>query len=367
MENQTLAQIVSAFIERPDSEKATQIISECRPFICKQAWLWQNPQMSIFERIREIMAEMFLILLEDFRPEQVRDSYSVLSYLQLKLRRLTRPWREKSFAFGLTGDMQDLGRYRFSPFRLQLTDEIVAAVRKTLASQKENQAGVLEFLFIHIFPEIAWASRSVAQRLGEDANARHEADRKRHRSFNSKLRGEFNQLESGDWREVADWSSGERSYLANRIIDFVPADFSCPLEPELQTLAQWRNSFNKSDIANLEEMNAASLVFRALQTNWSRKEQEFHMAEEPAVYGEDQDILALLICPACKTTMIAAEAGASYAVDSEKKVNAETDTNTNAQAPDFSTFDKEFSQAAAEIAPWLNSLLKSSTFSQRRI
>lgn len=113
-------------------------------------------------------------------------------------------------------------------------------------------------------------------------------------------------------------------------------------------------------------MNAAKLVFRALQTNWSRADNAPLVAEEAASYGEDQDLLALLICPAFTKEAIVAEGSTSYASAGEKNVKIEVPENTREENPDFSTFDKEFSQAAAEIAPWLNSLLKSPTFSQRR-
>lgn len=365
MEGLQFAQLASAFVAKPDPERAAQLIAGCRPFVIKQAYSWQNTGMNMFERIREVMAEMFLILLEDVRPEQSKDDISLLSYLGLKLRRLTRPRRHKAFAFGLGNDMEDLGRYNFSPLRLQLTAEIVAAIRKTLAAQHERQTGLLEMLFIHLYPEITWASHNLARFFAEDAETRHAADRKRHLVFNQKLRQAFNQLPSADWREIRDWSSGERSYLAGRIIDFVPAELNSHLDDELQLFEKWRQRFDKHAPVAQEQMQATTAIFRALQNSWGLGEdhEERLVAEDACTYGEEPDLLGLLLARAKDNEV--RESASTYDLPPDLQQAKIQEDKEDLHAAKIAA-DPEFNQAAEEINAWLKTLLKASTFSPDR-
>lgn len=353
MSDEIFARAVSEFVSNPSPPKAMRVIDNCRNFVIKHAVDWQNNHMSMFERVREIMAEMFLILLEDFRPEKSGDCFSLLSYLGLKLRRLTRPRQIRSIAFGLSSDMADLGRHHFSPLRLQLTGEIVLAVRSTLAAQAEQQTGLLEFLFIHVFPEITWASRVISSFTGEVCETRHEADRKRHQTFNRTLREKFNYLQSGDWREIHDWSSGERSYLAERIIDFVPKDFADDFSDELERLDRWRSKIDKHAEVAAEEIRNAATLFRGLQMRFKDDVCDLppRVREDAAVYGDDFDLLAALLKPA--VNFQAAESSQIY------QVNSETNGDKKITAVDSGD---DFERAAAEINQWLQRLLSKPTF-----
>ncbi|MFZ5950886.1 MAG: hypothetical protein ACOYXC_09280, partial [Candidatus Rifleibacteriota bacterium] len=294
MESRELAEKIAAFAQSPNPAKAMAIIGACQPFVIKQAYSWQNSQMSMFERMREIMAEMFLILLEDFRGETAKEPQSMLSYLNLKLRRLTRPPASKATAFGLVSDMADLGRCEFKPGHLQLTREIVAAVRRTLAEQSLQISGLLELLFIHVYPEIAWASRWAAFRFGENVEARHDADRKRHLVFNRKLRQSMNLLPSGDWREIHDWSSSARMYLAERIIEFAYSDLTAEANLSLPAFNQWRQTLEKKSEVSAAELASAENIFIGLKKRWVAVDEEQTQnsiaAEEAAEYGESADV-----------------------------------------------------------------------------
>jgi len=355
MESKELAEKIAAFAQSPNPAKAMAIIGACQPFVVKQAYSWQNSQMSMFERMREIMAEMFLILLEDFRGESAKEPQSMLSYLNLKLRRLTRPPTSKATAFGLVSDMADLGRCEFKPGHLQLTREIVAAVRKNLAEQSFKISGLLELLFIHVYPEIAWASCLVAIRFGENIEARHDADRKRHLVFNRKLRQSMNLLPSGDWREIHDWSSSARMYLAERIIEFAFSDLTPEANLSLPAFNQWRQNFDKKSEVSQAELTSAENIFFGLKKRWVAGDEYLAnvsiAAEEAAQYGEPVDILAqLLYLPVLSRDLN--EASKDYqAVSRSDQVKKQSSSDEKSDSADFA-------RAAAEVSQWLQSLLE---------
>lgn len=331
-----------SFVANPSPEKALILVNNCRNFVSRQAACWTNRNLSYFEKIREVMTEMFLILIEDFKPELCQTGYSILSYLDLRLRRLTRPKKSKTIAFGLVDDFADLGRCSFSPLRLQFTDEIVAAVRTSVVSQEELQAGMLEFLFIHIYPEVAWASRLIAQATGENPIARHEADRKRHQKFNRLLKQAFSKLEFGDWREISEWTSGERSHLAWRIVDLTAVETGAAYEKELREFYQCREDFDKRREEPVN-FHSSAVLFRALQANWRLPGNPFQDVAEPAAsYGEEMDLIGSLIR---RVNFVNSVEEAAQDFEPMKDDNSVVDS-------------VDFDKAAAEVAEWICKLLK---------
>lgn len=65
MFNNEFAAALSSFTGKPTANSAFRLICSCRDFICRQARRWRQPALSFDEKMREIMSEMLLILLED--------------------------------------------------------------------------------------------------------------------------------------------------------------------------------------------------------------------------------------------------------------------------------------------------------------
>ncbi len=217
------------------------LLLACREFVLVQAAAWRQAGMALQDRCREILSEMFLLLMEEVDGGRLPRPDSLLAYLALRLRRLTRPKSGRVTAFGLEPDLPEVGRCELTPFRRDLMREIVRAVRLALIGEAREDTRTLEFLFIHVRPELAWASRQLARREGKDPEARQESDKKRHQAFHRGIRERFDDLRSGDWREVAGWSAGERSHLAWSIIDLAAEEARHLGESAYQALESWRD------------------------------------------------------------------------------------------------------------------------------
>jgi hypothetical protein len=348
MQSKGLEQAINKFITDTNPATAMAVIQSCEGFVVKHAMSWKNPTLSPAEKIREVMAEMFLILLEDFRADLSKGAFSVLSYLGLKLRRLVRPEPIKVMAFADMSDLTDTGRYNFSQAKMSLTNEIVTAVRCALAQQKMQTSGMLEFLFIHIYPEVSWASRLLAETYQEDRQQRHAADRKRHVKFNQVLRQYFNGLKSGSWHEIREWSSGERSHLAWRIIDLSVAQTDSELLEELNIVAQWRDNFTRQKCVIDNGVAAAQKLFLSLKNRYMPVEEPAKAAaEEAQAYMADFDLIGSLLAIVSSNNQVA-------------------DAAKNYEAPEIKqdesivagVFSQDFKQAADEINQWLKQLLK---------
>ena len=335
---------IKVFLENPTPQTALALISSCKSFVLRQAVEWKNCKLGIKEKIQELMAEMFLILLEDFNPEQIKQPASALSYLKLKLRRLTRISKNKPVAFSFADEKPDSGRINFTPLRLELTDEIIKVIRQTLANQTKEKAGLLEFLFIHIYPEVAWASRLIAQAYDQNPDKRHAADKKRHQKFNLELQNSFKNLKNGNWQDIRDWSAGERSHLAWRIIDISPRETGLKFSEELEKLSQFRENFSKKAQFSTSQLEPAEKVFIALQSNWSSIPQKI-AAEPAATYGETPDLIAMLVNR---------QSISSAAKESEKIYTTSPDTAGQA---DEKLLDQSYKTASDQIISWLNTIL----------
>ncbi|NLI79225.1 MAG: hypothetical protein GX442_22620 [Candidatus Riflebacteria bacterium] len=253
---------LAAFLARPDRRTVEPLLLACREFVLVQAAAWRQAGMALQDRCREILSEMFLLLMEEVDGGRLPRPDSLLAYLALRLRRLTRPKRERALAFGLEPDLPEVGRCELTPFRRDLVREIVGAVRRALLSEAREDTKALEFLFIHVRPELAWASRQLARRDGKEPETRQEADKKRHQAFHRGVRDRFDDLRSGDWREVAGWSAGERSHLAWSIIDLAAEEARHLGESHYQALESWRDAATP---ATDDPGLVADLVPRCLQ------------------------------------------------------------------------------------------------------
>ncbi len=285
---------LAEFIAFPGPEAAYRLIMNCQGYLRNIAAGWREPCLAWPEKIRELASEMLLILLEDFKPERVVHPRSVLAFVHQRLKKLTRPSRHRETPLGLADSLPETGRTEFTPGRLEFAAEIFSTVRGFLLDYYDEQACQLAFLFIHVFPEVPWASRLLAQSEGLEINRRMEADRKRMALFNQNLRARFRNLKFGEWREVAGWNSGERSHLAWRIISISPGDISAAVENDLNRLDAWRESIDRRQPQSVSDLDAAMRVFNDLRK--SRAGEHYPVAAEDAVpWGEPDDLLLQLL------------------------------------------------------------------------
>ncbi|MBU1108089.1 MAG: hypothetical protein KKB51_15565 [Candidatus Riflebacteria bacterium] len=346
MSNEEFTNAFTAFCRQPAADSAFALIKSCHDFICQQALSWREPALSLSDKMREIMSEMLLILLEDFDPGKVTHPNSVFSYLKAKIRRLTRPYRTKGLIFVDNCDLIDAGRCNFSAGRLQLADEIFHLLRSFSLGYSDQAATQLEFMFVHIYPEVRWISRLLAQYNGIDENKQIEADKKRHQSFSKNLREALKKLENGEFQEILDWSSGERSHLAWRIINIAPSEIDNALEPDRQMLADWRESIDRRQPQQLQNLELALKVHKNMQNTRSDLHGVFAVAEEAALYGEEPDILIQLIGQPPEIDSVAEEA------------DKWPESILHSSDPEA---EKLFEQIADEVSSWLDALIINKT------
>lgn len=266
----------------------------------------------------------------------------MFAYLHAKIMRLTNPYNKRRLIFLDDCDKIESGRYCFSPGRLQLAEEIFIILRRCLLGCASPDTAQLEFLFIHIYPEIRWISRLLARQSGKDETAQIEADKKRHQSFNRSLRSALRDLRNGDFSEVMSWSSGERSHLAWRLIDIAPAEISEKLENERLLLSEWRENIERRQPQPLENLVVADKIYECMRNRYKNSKQSFAVAEEAATYGEEPDTLLQLI-----GQPVESDAVADKIVDWSEPANVKHDPAA----------DQLFEQIASEVSNWLNTLV----------
>lgn len=342
MSNEEFATAFAVFSRQPAADSAFALIKSCQDFIFQQARNWREPALSLSDKMREIMSEMLLILLEDFDPGKTTHPNSVFSYLKAKIMRLTRPYRNKSLIFVDNCDLLDTGRCNFSAGRRQLAEEIFCVLRRFLLGYSDSAVSQLEFLFVHIYPEVRWISRLFAQHNGIAENTQIEADKKRHQSFNRNLRAALGKLQNGEFQEILHWSSGERSHLAWRIINIAPAEIDSALEPERQRLADWRENIDRRQPQQLQSLELALKIHKSMQNNRSDRQKFYAAGEEAAPYGEEPDILLQLIGQPPEV---------DFAAEGTDEWPECVARNDNPEA------EKLFEQIADEVSGWLGALV----------
>lgn len=329
------------FIRQPGPASALGVINSLKGMIINLAAAWRLKGASQADKMREIMSEMLLILLEDFSPERVANSSSIASYLKMKLKRLTHPGAQRETPFGGAFDMGELGRCNFSGLRLQLAEEICATVRRCLLGYSDPTTCLLEFLFIHVYPEINWASRLIAQKTGIDELTAANADKKRHSRFNNILRTELQNLNSGELHDIADWSGGERSHLAWKIIGITQKEIEEDQSDSLATFDKWRETIDRRQPQPIQMLATAEQLLNSMKQRFRQQQFTLLAAEEAEPYGETPDILLQLI-GRCKEVSGVGDDTTQWQTDN----TAETTVS-----------DQEFSAVAGEVCQWLEKLV----------
>lgn len=334
------------FVEQPHAASAFALINSCKTMIVGQARGWRDKNLTLTERIREIMSEILLILLEDFSAEQVKHPHAVLAYLQMKIRRLTRPYRRRETAFGNSNDMSELGRSNFSALRLQFADEIYQTVRQCLLGFNDAKVGLLEFLFIHVYPELSWASKMLAQKEQTDVITQSNADKKRHSRFNLSLRSALKNLRNGDFFEISDWSGGERSHLAWRLINIAPCEIAETDQQALVLLENWRETIDRRQPQPQSNLEVAERLYWSMKQIHGKEQKLPMAAEEAEPYGEQPDLLLKLI--------------GGYAT-----IPAAHEDSNEWNSPEPAEIDAPtgelFLQLADQVSQWLNQIVAEKT------
>ena len=338
---------LAGFLAAPGPESAFRLISHCRGYLANIAAGWREPGLNRLDKIRELASEMLLILLEDFDRARVVHPKSVLAFVHQRLKRLTRRQR-REIAFGLADSLPEIGRTEFTARRLEFADEIFRTVRDFLVSYPNEMASQLAFLFIHIFPEVPWASRMLAEQENAAPDRRLEADKKRMALFNNQLRQRFKKLELGEWREVTSWNSGERSHLAWRIISISPAEVSAAVADDLAILDTWRERIDRRQAQSPHDLAAALRVHRDMRARIASPEMCYLAAEEAAPWGDPADFLLQIIGKCPELYQVAESTG-------------ELQVEELATAPVDDGDDPDFIRLAEELSHWFGTLQEKRT------
>ena len=333
------------FIKNPSPKNALDFVLSCHKYITIMASKWHQPNMTRKNKINEIIAEMYLILLEDFCSGKAISCQSAFAYLNSKLRRLTNPAKQHFFS-----DLTEISptilstENQFTYEKINMINEIVKIIRKNVLTDSFNNNGLVPFLFIHIYPKIHWISQMIAEKENVSPETRYEADAKRLKRFNNQLRIEFNLLANGDWREILNWSQSERRHLAWKIINISPKEVELNAADDLNLLENWRESFDIHVHQDLKKLNTAQNVYKSMSRCWPKD--ALMAAEESEFWGESQDIISLLITDYYDEETLIKE-------DAEK--NSYFDSNTES----FSSVehDLEFMEVAQELNKWFGKLL----------
>lgn len=342
MSDEEFVAALTSFSRKATADSAFRLITSCRDFICRQAMRWREPALTLSDKMREIMSEMLLILLEDFDPARISHPNSVLAYLQAKIMRLTRPEHKRRLVFLENFDEIASGRCNYSSERLRLAEEVFLILRSMLLGWHDYETARLEFLFIHVYPEIRWISRLTAEHNGEDENARIESDKKRHQSFNRNLRNELAKMQNGDFSEIMSWSSGERSHLAWRLINIAPVETGNEFDDERQKLAEWRDSIDRRQPQPRQNLINAEKLLAGMKNTRKNLIKTTFAAEEAAPYGEEPDTLLQLLGKPIEVQSVAEDAAK---------------WNEPVVAINDNTTLELFEIVAGEVSHWLENLM----------
>lgn len=332
--------LAGEFINSPCPKKAFEMINAAKPFIISQAKSWGCKNISFAEKIREIMAEIFLILMEDFKADKALSKYSVLNYIKLRIKRLTHPTLSKTILVAEGQELKsNIGRAEFDPEMVYISREIFTVMRNTLFSLSDERHLLTEFLFVHIHPELAWTSRLLAKKYGLDSKTCVEADKKRHQKFNQRLRQNFDKKLKSDWKKVHHWPQGARHHLAFKIMDISFSEVPENLNSELNTLYEWKSKLRKMEEQSVQRLQSALIVCKSMQKKYSLFAQE--LEEESEIYftvGKQQDFLISLL-----------QGSDCHNLLSVKEDNVKKDLK-------YMPKDDSFDSIAKELAEWISIL-----------
>ncbi|NLM16312.1 MAG: hypothetical protein GX221_01155 [Candidatus Riflebacteria bacterium] len=295
------------YLVNPAASKAFDFVKTLQGYIASKAAKWQAVDMAFQDKVKEIITEILLILLEDFTAKKAPSVDAAFVYIDKKLRRLVMPYKRKEIlipAFDESLSCQSSPSPLFTYARLNSVEKIKKSARINLCSLGKLEQSLPVFLFLHVYPDIASISRIIA--LGEetDPSMAFERDRKRVYRFNKALRDDLQKRENIFSYDLQEWSLPERRHLAWRIIDIAPTElaFSETVLQSLAVLYDWRDSFPEIEVkdkaAALVYIRAAKEIFSLMRDFYSiefyddkeRPEEDWAVAEEGRIRWDDGDL-----------------------------------------------------------------------------
>ncbi|MDD3001820.1 MAG: hypothetical protein PHF29_08715 [Candidatus Riflebacteria bacterium] len=329
------------FINTPSSDNALKLVLSFKDYINRIAWNWNNKNLSYKDKVKELICEMFLILLEKFDSKKNRDLKALMLYLHLKLKKtIMQPFSQD---LPLTQDYKLVGRQNFTYSKIEYSDTLFQETRKTLLAEQNFEAALLYFLFIHVYPDTKWASRILSEKFGfpNDANF-YETNRKRIYRFNHKLRENLQTINTLNWHKITEWSVGERNHLAWRIIFVSPTELADNLSDELKTLDLWHASFHKDENYCHNRMSAAEKVYSSMKINHKNSNLDAVLKEDTEYWQDPPDILGILL-------------GKNIKQETSLYLNEQ---DTKSFVDSYNDPNRDFEKIAEDMTIWFEKLLK---------
>lgn len=328
------------FASNPCGKTAYELILASKEELNNIASHWNSQGLSMVEKIRELICEMFLALLEDFQANIKFGYGSVVSFIRKRLLRITRQ-RVRSFVdidSEQFEEPEDKGRINLTSEKLQQTDIMVNSIREIMLSSNE-EAGILYFLFVHIYPDIMWASHYLTEKYGGDKLLRVATDRKRLYRFNAKLRDSLKENPEFDYNDILTWERGERNYLAWRLISIAPSElYNKGCISDLDVINNWHDEFNKQEHYSEEKLLSVKNIFNSMQKKWYSSHKSDYIEEETAIYGKVPSILEMVLGVPQHSNLISLNEPSMSAYGSN------------------SISDGDFDLVAEELSEWFNKI-----------
>ena len=186
----------------------------------------------------------------------------------------------------------------------------------------------------------------MAKKGNTSVESRYEADAKRINRFNAKLRNDFEQLSSGNWHEILDWSHSERRHLAWKIIDISPTEVEANVADCLSTINNWRDTFNIHNPKNFDNLPIAEKVYKSMASIFPKYD-KLNVAEEKDFWGKSPDIINQIIGDFYNKDYSLNESISDYTIFDYLSDNSETKIDD----------DSEFIEIAKELSNWFDKLL----------
>jgi hypothetical protein len=300
MENQKECRL-DEFLKEQTPATAYNFVLTCRDYILNVCKTWREPNLSERDKIRELACEIFLILLESFDASKVARRESLLSYIHYRLKQVVKPRGRGILAFdeGAPG-AGSFGRYNFTSEKLDITEFVYGCVRKALLEEVDEDCALLVFLFVHVYPQAFWASRQLIGPNIELNATLIERYRKKLQRFNGRLRRSIELNADFDWKDIFNWSRGERSHLAWRLICVSPNEVEAGLGKELDIVNKWRETVQREGHGDFEQKQAAKRILSSMRKQWEIGASVFsksrHVAfEDVEGWGTPRDMLDIFL------------------------------------------------------------------------
>jgi hypothetical protein len=294
-------QCLDAFLKEQNPVTAYNFVLSCRDYIINICKTWREPNLTDKDKIRELICEVFLILLENFKASKVTRRESLLTYIHYRLKQVVKARGRDLLSFEKALTVADNGgRYSFTTEKLAITKSVYGCLRRALLTEQDEDCAFLVFLFVHIYPQSFWASRQLIEGNVELNVTLIERYRKKLQRFNLRLRRSIELNADFDWKEIFTWSRGERSHLAWKLICVSPNEVELGLHRELDVINRWREGARRDELASFEQKQAAKQILSSMRNIWAKSSEKSNVSdlmvsEEQAEWGTPRDMLEIFL------------------------------------------------------------------------